>query len=136
MSIAAAATSSLTSPGSGDDHVGGDHPPGGVGPDRAETIADTVALGEIDDFGTDRVDDAGRLEPEAARQREWIEPGAVIGVDEVDPDRGVADADLAASGVADGDRFVGEHVGPPGGGEANGEIGHGGLQLGVLAIKR
>ncbi len=117
-------------------HVGSDDAARGVGADRTEAAADPVADGEVDDLGSDRFDDPGGLEADAARQRHGIEARAVIGVDEVDADRGVADEDLATAGIADRDLLQREHVGAAGCGETDGVIGHDGLQLGVAREQR
>ena len=53
----------------------------------------------------------------------WIEPGALIGVDEVQADRVLADADLAGAGIADLDVLPDEHFGTAGLVESN-RFGH------------
>ena len=62
----------------------------GIGPDRAGSIDDPIAGLEPLDAFADRLDRAGRFQPQARRQFHGVEPAAVIGVDEVQPDRGMA----------------------------------------------
>ena len=69
----------------------------GVSPQRPARVGDPVARGEFGDALAHRLDDAGSLLAEAGRQRHRVEPGAMIGVDEIDADRQVADLHLAGS---------------------------------------
>src|SRR5258706_2282769 len=58
-----------------------------------------------------RLHHAGRLEPDPGGQRHRVEAAAMVGVDEVEPDRAVADADLAGTGVADVDLLPAHRLG-------------------------
>lgn len=101
---------------------------GGIGTGRSGEIADQVAGRELADIGPDRLDDARRFIAKARRQLGRIEAGADIDVDEIEADRFVADQDLAGTRLADRQRLGGEHFGPAGLVEANGEgvagVGH------------
>jgi hypothetical protein len=57
------------------------------------------------DARPDALDDPGAFDPGRERQRLRIEAGAVIDVDEVEPDRVLAESDLAGAGLADLDRL-------------------------------
>ena len=86
-------------------------------------MAGPVAGLEAGDAFADRVDDAGALRADHRREADRIEAGAMVGVDEVQPDRLVADADLARSGL--GDRQIDrlEDFGPAGAGGLDREHG-------------
>ena len=62
----------------------------------------------------DFLDHAGRLAAEPARQRRRIKAAAMVDVDEVQPDRGVADAHLARTGLADLDLLPVQNLGSAG----------------------
>ena len=70
----------------------------GVGAGRPAGVGHAVARLDVRDARADRLDDPGAFAAQAARQRQRVEAGAVVGVDEVDPDGGVADAGLALAG--------------------------------------
>jgi hypothetical protein len=74
-----------------DQDAGRQDPRLGIQSGRAAGIRHVVTRADDRDARTDRLDDPGRLAPQAAGQRDRIEPGAVVGVDEVDPDGGVPD---------------------------------------------
>ena len=65
----------------------------GVLPD----VGDAIARPQLRDVLPGLEHDARGLAADAARECHRIEPAAVVGVDEVDADRGLADADLAAA---------------------------------------
>ena len=115
FSIMAAAVRSSTASGTGTRTPAGHHPGLGVGAQLAAGIGDPLAGLEPLDPGAHRLDHAGAFG--AQRQGEIgqrIEPGALVDVDEVETDRGVPDADLALSGIADVDVFPRENLGPAG----------------------
>ena len=85
-----------------------------VGAERPAGIGDAVAGLQIGDAGADFLDDAGRLGAEPARQLHRIEAAALVGVDVVEPDRRVAEPDLALAGLADFDLLPLQDLGPAG----------------------
>ena len=74
----------------------------GVGAGRVADVGDAVVHAQRRDALPDLEHDARGFPADAARQRHRVEPAAVVGIDEVDADRGVADADLA---LADASRL-------------------------------
>jgi hypothetical protein len=68
---------------------------GRIGPDRAATISDAIAFRKNGHAGPHGFDHSGGLDAETGRQ--WQREGAraLVDVDEVEPDRGMAHADLA-----------------------------------------
>jgi hypothetical protein len=85
---------------------------GGVAADRRAGRSDTIADREIGHAIAQRFDHANALRTQAARQLEWIETGALIDFDEVEPDRGRANPDLAGSGVGQVDIDPLDHFRP------------------------
>jgi hypothetical protein len=75
-------------------------------------VRDAITNREVCDAGAHHVDDARAFCPENARQRNWIEPVAMVGVDEVDAARTMANADLAGFRLGDVDLDDVQHVGP------------------------
>ena len=89
---------------------------------RRAGVGAAVADGEARDALPYSFDDARAFEPEHGRERHRVEAGPMIGVDEVETDRGMADEDFAGTGFGNraldgmqnlrpalGDRFDGEH---------------------------
>ena len=99
------------------DTVGDQHRLGGrdvalcrVSAEGGSEGADTVSDRELIDPFAHRLDHARRLDPQPGREFERIEAAAVIGVDEVQADSGVAHAHFAGAGgckidVTPADRF-------------------------------
>ena len=94
--------------------VGRHDPRLAVGAERPAGISDAVAGFEPGDARPDLLDDPGRLRAEPARQWHRVEPAALIGVDVIEPDRGMADPDLARAGLADLDLLPFQHLGSAG----------------------
>ena len=94
--------------------IGRDQPRFGIGADRRVAIGDAVAGLQIGDPGAYFLDHAGRLAAEPARQLRRINAGADVDVDEVQTDRGVADARLARAGLADLDFLPDQNFGTAG----------------------
>jgi hypothetical protein len=99
--------------------VGRDQPHLGIAADRAG-IGDPVAGPEIGDAVADRFDRAGALHARDEGQGHRIEPGAVIDIDEIQPDGAMAQPDLAGARFADRDLLPLEHFGAAGLVDANG----------------
>ncbi len=97
-----------------DQPLGGEQASLGIGAHRPRAIAGAIARLELAHPLAHRLDHAGGLEADARRQRERIEAAAVIGVDEVEADRRVADADLAGAGLADRDLLPAHRLGSAG----------------------
>src|SRR5262249_20145617 len=72
-----------------------------VGAGRPAGVGHAVARLNVRDVRPDRLHDAGGLAAQARRQWQRVEAGAMVCVDEVYPDGGVADAGLALAGLAD-----------------------------------
>ena len=88
-----------------------------VGPVGRQCIGDPVSRRKLGDTGPGLLDVAGALEAEHDRQRRH-RPGvryaaAVIGIDEVEPDRLVAQPNLAGAGRRYVDGFPAQHIGRP-----------------------
>ena len=71
-----------------------------VGAGLRVRVGDAIAGRETPHPATDLLDDARRLASGHQRQRALVEPGALVHIDEIEPDRGVADQHFAAAGVA------------------------------------
>jgi hypothetical protein len=65
----------------------------------------------VGDTGADRRHDAGALAAESARQRQRIEPRAVVHVDEIQADRAVRNSGFADSRLAELDLAILKHLG-------------------------
>ena len=102
-----------------DESVRRDDHPLGVGPHRPASVGHPVADGQPSP-GADRLDHAGGLHAEPAREPGGVQAGAEVGVDEVQADGGVAHEDLARSGIGDVDLDPVEHLGAAGAFEADG----------------
>jgi hypothetical protein len=85
-----------------------------VGTHRAAGIGDAVAGLELGDAFANGLDDAGAFEADAGWQRQRVEPGAVIGIDEVEADRGMAHANLPRARFAQVDILPAQYLGPAG----------------------
>ncbi len=120
MSITAAAVWSVTPSGIGTRMPAGSTRASAYDPGGAAGIGHPVAGLDDRDAGADRLDDPGRLAPQPARQGERVQPGPVVGVDEVDPDGGVPDPGLALAGLADLDVLPAQDFGAAGLGDADG----------------
>ncbi len=94
--------------------VGGDQPRFGVGTERRSTIGDTITGLQIGHACADLLDHTGRFTAEAARQLHGIKAGAVIDVDEVQPDRGMANARLPRAGLAERNLLPDQNLGTAG----------------------
>jgi hypothetical protein len=72
-----------------------------------KTVSGSYAItdGDATHPGTDRLDDPRALAAEPRRQRAGIETGALVDVDEIEPDRGLPDQHLAAARLRSHDRF-------------------------------
>ena len=97
-----------------DQAIGRDQPRLGIGADRGGAIGDAVARLQIGDAGADFLDHAGRLAAETARQLARINAGAIVDVDEVQSDRGVANPRLARTGLAELDLLPDQNLGTTG----------------------
>src|SRR6185369_13768908 len=73
---------------------------------RQSGVGDPVARLQVGDALPDRFDDACAFVARDLRELHRIEPRALVDVDEVDADRGVADARLPLAGIADLDILV------------------------------
>jgi hypothetical protein len=73
---------------------------------RQPGVGDPVARLQVGDALPDRLDDARAFVARDLRELHRIEPRALVHVDEVDADRGVADARLPRAGIADLDIIV------------------------------
>ncbi len=96
-----------------------------VGAGRPAGIGGAVAGLQVRHALAHRLDHARGFHAELQRHRERIEPAALVGVDEVEADGLVADADLAGAGLADLDVDDLEFLGTAGRIDANG-FAHGG----------
>ncbi len=61
---------------------------------------------------TDHLHHARAFQAESTRQRQRIKAGTMISVDEIQPDRSIADSRLAFSRIADRNVFVHQYFGP------------------------
>ena len=78
----------------------------GIGAHGRRGVGDAVARSEIGDIESHGLHRAGGFEPRReGALGNGIEAAAVIGVDVVEADRGVTDADLAGAGLAEFDLF-------------------------------
>src|SRR5690606_32248484 len=75
-------------------------------------VTDAVADLDLAHPLAHRLDAAGGLVARHEAQRQRIEPGALIGVDEIEPDRRLADARLAGTWGRDGPILAAEDVRP------------------------
>src|SRR5271169_6892831 len=114
-----------------DQPVGGHDPRFGIGPQRPISIGYPVAGLDVGNAGTDLLDDAGPLGAEPARRRRRVEAGPDIGVDVIQADRGIANARLAGSGLADLDLLPLQHFGAASLLKAN-RMGHRIVSLGFM----
>src|SRR5204863_6437097 len=73
-------------------------------------IGDAITRFQATDTRSDFLDDPGPLGAEAARQRHLVKAAALIGVDVIEPDRGVAQPDLTLARLADLDRLPGQNL--------------------------
>ncbi len=94
-----------------DDAVGRDQALLCIGADGCGRIGDAVAHLQIADLGAERLDHAAALAAEHARQRELVEARAVVGIDEIEADGGVAHAHLACARRTDFHRLPLHHLG-------------------------
>jgi hypothetical protein len=127
--VMAAAVSKPMASGRLDQRTDRHDPLGRIGPQRAAGVGHAIADGEGGDPLAHRHDLARALHADAARQRGGVVAGAEIGVGEVQADGGVADADLAGSGIADLDLTVVKDLGSTKLRKANG-LGHHGSPAG------
>ena len=99
--------------GHGDQLVGGDHPPFGVAPQHAPVghpVAGLEGRG-VPGRRARGLDHPGRLHPEHGRKRRHrVEPAPVVGVDEVQPDRLVADEHFARTRVTQRNLLPAKHL--------------------------
>ena len=84
-----------------------------IGADRAR-IGDAIAFLQRCHAITQRFDDAGRFAAKPCGQRQFVETRAVIGVDEVHADGGVAHADLAGRGWREFHLLITKNIGTAG----------------------
>jgi hypothetical protein len=96
-----------------------------VGTDGAAGVGHAIAGFHVAHIGPDLLDHARRLRPDAARQRQRIEAGALVDVLVVEADRLVTNEDLAGTGVGDLDGLELEHLGAAGSGKADDSRGRG-----------
>ena len=66
-----------------------------IGTGLRRDIGDALADLESTDPGAERFDDARALPAETRRQRIRVQPGALVDVDEIEPDGGLADERFA-----------------------------------------
>lgn len=109
-------------------HAGRDQAALGIRAGPAAGIGHPVAGLHDRDAGADRLDDPGPLAAQSGRQRQRVEPGAVVGVDVVGPDGCMAYAGLALAGLADLDVLPAHDLGAAGLDDAD-RFGHVGLSL-------
>src|SRR6185312_15189442 len=86
----------------------------GIGADRRVAVSDAVADLEIGDAGAELFDDPRRLIAEHGGHRHRVDAAAIVGVDEIEADRGLANACLARAGLADLDLFPAQDFGAAG----------------------
>ena len=77
----------------------------GISAEGPAGIGDAIARFQTTDTGSDFLDDPGALGAEATRQRHLVEPAALIGVDVIEPDRGMAQPNLTLAWLADLNRL-------------------------------
>ena len=77
-----------------------------------ERVRDAVADLDLTDARPDGFDDARSLAAEHSGQRDRIQAGALVGIDEVQPDRGVPDPHLAGTGIGDLDGVPAQNFRP------------------------
>ena len=85
-----------------------------ISPDRSRRISDAVAFAKPRDARADAFDHAGRFESEARGQGNFVEPGPVIDIDEVDADRGMAHAHFALARRPERDVLKRQNLRPAG----------------------
>ena len=100
--------------------IGGNQSRLGIGAERRGTVCNAIARLQISDAGSDFFDHARGLAAQAAWQLHRIKSGAIIDVDEVQSDRGVADARLPGTGLADAYFLPDEDIGSAGAVKADG----------------
>jgi len=88
-----------------------DQAPIRVGAERPARVGNAVADLEVAHVGPQRLDDAGGLEPDARGKLHRVEPGAVVDVDEVEPDRALPHQRLGAGGPGHVHFLPAQHVG-------------------------
>src|SRR4030088_3023771 len=91
----------------------------GISTHRRAAVSDAVAGFYVGDAGPDFLNHAGALAAQAARQLDRIKSGAVVNVDKVQSDRGVADARLPWPGLAEFDFLPDQNFGAAGPVKAN-----------------
>ena len=96
-----------------DQPAGGDQPRLGIGADRRIAVSDAIADFEVGDVGPELFDHAGAFIAEHRRQRQRVDAAAIVGVDEIEADGGLADARFARAGLADGTSSQVRTSGPP-----------------------
>ena len=94
--------------------IGWDQPRFGISTDRRRAVGDAIAGLEMGDARSHFLDHARALAAEPARQLAGINAGAVIDVDEIEPDRGMADARFTGTGLADLHFFPDQNFGSAG----------------------
>jgi hypothetical protein len=94
--------------------IGRDQARFGIGTDRRAAIGDAVAGLQIGHAGSDFLDHAGRLTAQAAGQLGRIGARAVVDVDKIQSNGGVADARLPWPRIADLDLFPDQNFGTAG----------------------
>ncbi|MGY4619448.1 hypothetical protein ACVWZ4_004675 [Bradyrhizobium sp. USDA 4472] len=104
--------------------IGRDQPRLGIGAKRRSAVCDTVTRLQISDAWPDFFDNARGLAAEPTRQLGRIHARAVVDVDEVEANSGMANARLAWSRLADIDLLPNQNVRTAGFVKANG-MGHG-----------
>jgi len=100
--------------GQGADLRGGHDPGLGIGAGGRGGIGGAVTLLQMAHTRAHRLDDARALHPKRVGQGQRVEPGAVVDVDEVEPEGMMADADLAWAGIADLELGEFQHLRPAG----------------------
>ncbi len=92
--------------------LGGHHALLHIGTGLPVGVGDTIAGCETAHAATDLLHDARRLASGHHGQRALVEPGALVHIDEIEADRGVADQYFAAAGVAGRNLLPAKDLGP------------------------
>jgi hypothetical protein len=107
----------------------------GVGAHRAAGIGDAIADRDLGHALADRLDHPGPLEADPRRQGQRVESAAMIGVDEIEADRGVAHGGFPGGGRRHGDFLPDQHLRTAGPVNADGAV-HAGLLVMLFVRKR
>ena len=83
-----------------------------ISPGRTAGVGNPVARLDMVYARADGLDHASAFQADPTGQRQWIQTGAMVGIDEIQANRRVAHARLACSGLSDLDIIELQHFGP------------------------